>query len=73
MISGIYGVRNSKVDPETLRAIRAKFDAGGVLVPAQFADAKYINQTADLLGVYDFGGNDLGAEEFDLAQLEDAG
>jgi hypothetical protein len=73
VISGIHGVRNSGVDPETLRAIRAKFDGGRVLVPAQFAEAKHINQSAKLFGVCDFGSHDLGDEDFDLAQLEGEG
>jgi hypothetical protein len=71
LAGGIHGMKNGPVDAVTLRAIRTKLDAAGILVPAQFAHAKHINRCASLLGVYDFSGPDLGEEDFGL-QLEDA-
>jgi hypothetical protein len=71
LVDGIHGVRNGPVDAVTLQAIRAKLEVAGILVPAQFAHARHINRCASLLGVYDFGGPDLGEEDFDLAQLEE--
>jgi hypothetical protein len=71
LISGIYGVKNRKVDTSTLRSIRAKFEEAGVLVPAQFSELREINRCASLFGVHDWNTSDFDDEEYDLARLED--
>jgi hypothetical protein len=72
-INGIYGMRNQKVDTSTLRAIRAKFEGMGVLVPAQFSELREVNRCADILGIHDRITPDFDDEEFDLTLLEGGG
>jgi hypothetical protein len=74
LFKAIYGLRNHSVTADTLRTISAKFQAAGVLVPAQFAEFRRINECCSLLGVYEYGNPDLDdeGEVFDLASLEDA-
>jgi hypothetical protein len=68
-ISGIFGPKNGRVDAQTLRGIRTKFERTGILVKSYYAQHRDLNTCAKLLGIADWSSANLG-EEFDLTELE---
>jgi hypothetical protein len=67
-LDGIYGPKNTSLDPGTKRLIRRKLQASGVLVYAQHAEASRWNSVAHLLGIYDHDDPILEGD-FDLTEL----
>jgi hypothetical protein len=56
LLQGIYAEKNGRATPTTIRSIRAKFAAAGVLVAAADIETPETAALADMLGVFMFAG-----------------